>query len=109
MSRKVEGVEGCFLSFVAVFGLLPASLVVSPLVLKALWGWFIVPQFGARPLTYVSALGLDLVFSILQTQPYTPKSDDDDDPWQTIGRGLGRAVLRPLALLLVGYIAMRFR
>ena len=52
---------------ITVFGLVlgTLTLMLRALVLKKLWMWFIIPQFGLSPLTYGTAMGLSLFVSIL--------------------------------------------
>lgn len=38
-------------------------------VLSELWKWFIVPTFSAEPISWLSAIGLLLVISLLKANP----------------------------------------
>ena len=55
---------------------LPFSLILNGLVLKKLWGWFVVANFGLKPLSIPSAIGIALIVSFL-TYPGTPPGELD--------------------------------
>jgi len=48
------------------------TLVITGLVVKVLWGWFVVTAFGLTAITLSQALGVVLLVSIL-THQYVPK------------------------------------
>ena len=52
---------------ITVFGLIlgTLTLMLRAVVMKKLWLWFIIPQFGLSPLTYGTAMGLSMFVSIL--------------------------------------------
>lgn len=76
-------------------------------VLTVLWGWFIVPTFGAPPLKIPAAIGLSIIVAFTAHQ-YT----DCVQPERTFGERLARATtysaLVPACMLLVGWIVKAF-
>ena len=48
------------------------TLLITGLVVKSLWGWFVVTTFGLAAITTPQALGVVLLMGIL-TRQYVPK------------------------------------
>lgn len=67
-----------------------------------LWGWFIVPVFGAPPLTVLQAWGICLTLSLLKPKINIDKGGEKD--W---AGGLLAIILAPLTGLGLGY-AIKF-
>jgi len=61
MSRKSDDNR---VADVIIFLLLPIAIVVNGLLLKAMWGWFMVP-LGLRPVGVAHALGISLLVGML--------------------------------------------
>ena len=56
-SDRDQATEGC-LAFMASLLLRPFAVALNAWMMMTLWGWFVVPTFGARPLTLPQAAGL---------------------------------------------------
>lgn len=84
-----------------VLGLLVPLALLRGFVLQTLWGWFVVPVFGAPALSLMIAIGLGLLVSLLE--PITPPI-----PTKHIPRYLAIAFLNPLLILICGWIAHLF-
>lgn len=100
----------------AVFGgiigvglLLVLSSIFNGYALSVLWGWFVVPTFGAPALGVVPAIGIAMVVGYLthQTTPDSKKEDDDG-----IGALIGKMVIlalgKPAFALFFGWIVHLF-
>ena len=75
-------------------------------VLTILWGWFIVPTFGLRPLGFIPALGVALVVGYL-----TRQFVDVEAPKRTTGERWARAfviAMSPLLSLAMGWVLHLF-
>jgi hypothetical protein len=93
--------------------LLALSVVLNGYVLCVLWGWFIVPTFGLPRLSIPAALGVALVASVLTYQGHHSDTDEDAAEGrrpaaQKYLSPIFESILRPLVLLLYGYIIHRF-
>lgn len=61
--------------FVANVALTIASFIVRGWALSAMWGWFIVKQFGLPPISYPEALGMSGLIAMLTFNPFTKMHD----------------------------------
>lgn len=93
-----------FAAIIVILGaaaLLIGLAFIESWVASVLWGWFVVPAFGAPPMSFLAACGIAMTVRLL-TGRYTIQSGSKDDS------GGGTALLRltcfPLVLLLVGYV-----
>lgn len=81
--------------------LLPLTMIWIGFVTTKLWAWFVLPQFGVKPLTLAMAVGLGLFVS------HALKSSTDDGKpasWAWLGKLVTRAALMPAASLALGWI-----
>lgn len=62
--------------------LIPVVLV-SGLVLQALWGWYVVPQFHLAPLVLGEAIGLGALVSYVSWH-YHPTPKGDQGIWRPL-------------------------
>ena len=76
-------------------------------VLTILWAWFIVPTFGAPPLTLANAIGVSLVAGMFKATVQSHTFDADDPENDTYARAAA-GFLTPLFLLVVGAIVRSF-
>ncbi len=101
----------------AVFGgivgiglLLVLSSIFNGYALSVLWGWFIVPTFGAPALGIVPAIGIAMVVSYLTHQKNESKKEDEDD--DGIGVKIFKLAIpvlgKPALALLFGWIVHLF-
>ena len=83
-----------------------AVAVIAPLVLlrtwvlTALWGWYVVPAFGAQPLRMAYAFGLALLASYA-----LPRNVKDP---KGLGRTMAEAIGMAVFTLLLGWIGTWF-
>jgi len=101
--------------FGVVFGVVMTSLIIVVLtflhavingfVIKYLWTWFIVPVTGFHELTIPMAIGMAMVVSFLtKHQQVEPKEKKE----VTIGEFIGREIMGPFLVLLLGYVITLF-
>jgi hypothetical protein len=102
-------------------GAMVAGIVIDAFLLKTLWGWFVVPQFGLAALTVPLAGGLVTIAYLLRGASYDKKpvrdedADEDDDSPQALRRNIEdlrqtllSLVLRPILILGVGWLLTVF-
>lgn len=95
----VFGVIGAF------FGVLALSVIVNGYVLSILWVWFVVP-LGLPVISVAHSIGLAMVTGWLTYQYQTNKKEEDNIKALTEFAIL--FIVRPLAVLGVGYIVKQF-
>jgi len=107
-------VKDTAIAIAAILGLVAAFVVaivigaiLDGLVLSILWGWFIVPVFNFPSLSLVPAIGLALVVSHLTSQRADCKPKENDNG-NTITKVVTIVLLRPLLVLLFGWILHLF-
>lgn len=96
-SSSEEAIIGCLLMFIT----LPIGAVWSGFVLSVLWGWFVVPTFGAPILNIPAAIGIAGIVSYLTRSSHKEKTKDDGDP-------LGRAIIAIGEMLLLPAFSLSF-
>ncbi len=75
--------------------------------LSILWGWFIVPTFGAPTLNIAPAVGIALVVNFL-THPSPDKSKEEQDFNKWARKVAARGTLRPIVALCLGWVVHLF-
>ena len=95
--------EFIIVGFLTAFG-----AIFNGYVLSVLWGWFVVPTFGAHSLGIVPAIGISMVASYLTHQPRHASKKEEQSFSDTIIEGIGMAVLEPSFALLFGWIVHLF-
>lgn len=93
--------------FAATFGLIAIGAIWNGYALTILWGWFVVPTFGAPMLALAPAIGLAMVASYL-THQYTPKVAREGSTWEQIGHALSHTAMKPAIALLVGWVVKQW-
>ncbi len=83
---------------VVLLVVVPVGLFMFGAVTSALWGWFVVPTFGAPPLSIPAAIGLRVLASLVRP----PLERFDFDAFIT------RALLGPPMFLCVGWVVQLF-
>jgi len=83
------------------------SAIFSGYVLSVLWGWFILPVFDAPTLTISSAIGLSIVVGFI-ARDYPEENNKGDSPSDILGKAILKAAIKPLMVLLVGWIVTLF-
>lgn len=93
---------------VGVVTLMVVGAVLNGYALSVLWGWFVVPTFGAPPLLIVPAIGISLVVSYLTHQMPNSKDEDDRAFGQMVAHRTGITIGKPLFALFFGWIIHLF-
>ena len=75
MSGRTSEAEAPPLAILGAALIIPA-IILRAWVLTVLWGWYVVPAFGAEPLRIVHAFGLALLLSYA-THRRLPKGQED--------------------------------
>lgn len=91
---------GCAVLFLSV----PAALLRG-WVLSLLWAWFVVP-LGVPPITYLHAVGISLLASLL-THKNSPADDaalEKKNAHEKIVEGIATMLVGPLFVLLLGWL-----
>lgn len=98
----------------AIFGgivgfvlLMTVSAIFNGYALSVLWGWFVVPTFGAPQLSIVAAIGIAMVVSYLTHQVNSCQKEKKKFSEELAG-GVTLALLRPSFALLFGWIVHLF-
>ena len=87
--------------------LIAISAMFNGYALSVLWGWFVVPTFGAPALGIVPAIGVAMVVSYLTYQTHNCKKEEKSFG-ETIAEGTAMAVLKPSFALFFGWIVHLF-
>ncbi len=87
--------------------LMVGSSIFNGYALSVLWGWFVVPVFGAPALGIVPAIGIAMVVSYLTYQTHDCKKEEKSFG-KTIAEGTVIAILKPSFALLFGWIVHLF-
>ena len=93
------------LLFIGVLLLIPASILIGGTVTFFLWNWFIPAIFGITTLSYIEAIGISLVIGYFTTQR---GNTDYEDIEQVIGSLIGTLIIKPVFVLLLGFVISRF-
>ena len=83
------------------------SSIFTGYTLSVLWGWFVVPTFGAPALHIVPAIGVAIVVSYLTYQTHNCQKEKKSFG-ETIVEETVMAVLRPSYVLFFGWIVHLF-
>lgn len=92
---------------VGVIVLIVASSILNGYVLSVLWGWFVVPTFGAPSLSIAPAIGIALVVGYMTHQIHDCQKEDRSFS-QKIAEGVAMIVLKPMLALFFGWIVHLF-
>lgn len=91
------------------FGLLMVvSSIFGGYALSVLWGWFVVPTFGAPTLGIVPAIGIAIVVGYLTHQMNECKKEEDDDLGAKITKLVVITLGKPAFALFFGWIVHLF-
>lgn len=105
---KKEGWTEVILALLLIPVLMGVSVVTSGYALTILWGWFVVPTFGAPALSIPVAFGLSLIVSFMTHQESKSAKSDDDGFWRTLFKSFFIAIIRPGYALLLGWAVHLF-
>ena len=83
---------------------IPLAWIVYAYVLATLWDWFIVPEFGVKPLSYVAALGIALIVGLLTRDTESANIKAEYKEKKTLLEAVLFAVMYPLMILTMGWL-----
>lgn len=89
----------------------PIEILLGGWVLSVLWGWFIVPTFGAPALNIVPAIGLSVMIRVCLTQRVSGGESDAGMVKDGKMVRVARAIVPPAVLLyclFIGWIVHLF-
>lgn len=92
---------------VGVVFLMVFSYIFNGYALSVLWGWFVVPTFGAPALGLVPAIGVAIVVGYLTHQTHDCKKEEKSFG-EKIAEGTVMAILKPSFALFFGWIVHLF-
>jgi hypothetical protein len=81
-----------------------AIALLRAFVLRKLWLWFVVPQFGLDALSYPAAIGVALVWSFLCPYPI----DYAKEPESTAAKRAVQTFAGPPLALFVGWVVQHW-
>lgn len=87
-----------------IFGMLALSVIINGYVLSILWVWFLVP-LGLPAISIAHSIGIAMVSSWLTYQHQTSKQEGKEKALENLAIIF---VVRPLAVLGVGYLVKQF-
>jgi len=73
-------------------------------VLSILWGWFVVPGFGAQPISVPLAIGLSMLIGMVTNHRSMTEAQDPEKKWMP----LWALTLGPLVVLDMGWVVKQF-
>lgn len=87
-----------------------ASSIFNGYALSVLWGWFVVPTFGAPALGVVPSIGIAMVVSYLTHQVHgcDRKKEKDQSFVEAISYSIAFVFLKPSIALFFGWIVHLF-
>lgn len=80
MASLIAGLMMALVAVAGFFGVIVALAALRGYVLVSYWMWFIVPTFGAKPLSIPVAIGISALISMVTHQ----RTAKDDSEWYTI-------------------------
>lgn len=100
----MEPLGKLFLMFIGFCAAAVVVMLVNGFVLATLWGWFVVPVFGAPPLTIFQAIGITLITTYAAYE-HRPKKGEEKVDWT---EAVAYMVSKPIAALLIGFVVYQF-
>ena len=84
----------------AVFGIVmtPIMFILNGVILRTLWGWFVIPVFGGREIRIPEAIGLSIVAGYLTMRA---AAETKKDFWVIWGSILGKYAIAILSAWIV--------
>lgn len=93
---------GAIVGFILLMGVLAGMTVLDGLVLKVMWGWFLVP-LGLPPIGIAMAIGIGGIISLVS---YTPvRKSEKGRELTDLAESLINSLIKMAILLAVGWIA----
>lgn len=98
-----------------LIGVVPRA-IFHGYALSVLWGWFVVPTFGAPDLAVVPAIGIGLMVGFLSRQLPRRKTQEEKEEeeqeenkvWKDFAYNMAMTILWPSTILLAGWIVHLF-
>jgi len=107
--REKDGCAQALMALLFIPVLRVISVVASGYALTVLWGWFVIPTFGAPALSLPAAYGLSMIVSFMTYQETkSVATSDDSSIWMTLLKGFFMAIFRPAFALLFGWLVHLF-
>lgn len=100
MARN-DGEGGATIGCILVFAAIPFLLILRGWAAVTLWAWFVIPTFGAAPLSIPAAIGLAIFLEVVVPTASSPKERDKEND-------IAKAFLGPFLLLAIGWIVRGF-
>lgn len=107
MKRDLTG-WGCFGIVAYSVVLVIASSVISGLVLRQLWFWFIVPVFNTPALTTPQAIGLNIIAGLFLVGATRESNKWEDNITGALLEATMNLVIRATLFLTFGWIVQSF-
>jgi len=99
---------GCLVKLSALV-LIVISSLLNGWALKVLWSWFVAPVFQISTISIVQAIGLSLVFSLMQSSSRTSNNaNSDKSPMTLLFEAVFLAVVTPLFAVGFGWVVSLF-
>lgn len=95
----LDGMLGCMV----LAAVLIPSTILNGWVTSTLWGWFIQPVFGLRPITLGEAIGLSLFVSLFRAHRFNQSVKKDKRLEESLTM-VAEIILNPFLVLAFGYV-----
>lgn len=103
--KKEPDYEGCAVGCLSLILDFTAMPLLYGWAIVTLWRWFVVAQFGVKPLPLAAAIGLDLIVSLLTAHGFLRKKAEYTATEYTTAI-IGKALL-PLYALMIGWLVLK--
>lgn len=99
---------GCLVKLSALV-LIVISSLLNGWALKVLWSWFVAPVFQVSSISTAQAIGLSLVFVLMQSSSRTSNNTNSDkSPTALLFEAVFLAVVTPLFAVGCGWVISQF-
>lgn len=98
---KNEALGGCLV----LLTLTPVAIMVQAWAIRTIWAWFIVPEFGAKPLSFIGAYGISTFAGLISYKGgFTSKGKTMEE---ILGAFVGSAFVYPLMTVGIAWLVLR--
>jgi hypothetical protein len=110
MSKQDDQLKvlGCLAAFAYIPVLVLLSAFTHGWALTTLWRWFIVPTFGATPLTYLQAVGMSMTVRLMTYHVSASKEQEEKGIGYTVVKATAGAILYPVLTVGSAWLIMQF-
>jgi len=99
---------GCLIKLSAL-GLIAVSSLLNGWALKVLWSWFVAPVFQVSSISIAQAIGISLLFVLLQSSTRTSNNNSSEkSPTTLLLEAVFLAVVTPLFAVGCGWVVSLF-